>query len=82
MNERIRELAKEAGFHFYDMHDVDGQDLGETIESDSWAAAEKLVELVVLECVRHFNEDYQRDWSTQWREDLSTSIKKHFGVEE
>lgn len=51
MNERIRELAKQAGFHFYDMHDVDGQDLGETIEADSWAAAEKLVELVVQECV-------------------------------
>lgn len=42
---------------------------------------DKFAELVVLECVRHFNEDYQRDWSTQWREDLSSSIKEHFGVE-
>ena len=42
----------------------------------------KFAELIVKECVRHFNEDYQRDFDTNWREDLSKSIKQHFGVEE
>lgn len=42
---------------------------------------EKFAELIVRECARHFNEDYQRDFDTLWREDLSKSIKKHFGVE-
>lgn len=51
MNERIKELAEQAGFYFYDMHDVNGEDLGETIEADSWCAAEKFTELIVRECM-------------------------------
>lgn len=39
-------------------------------------------ELIVRECVRYFNEDYQRDFHTLWREDLTKGIKEHFGVEE
>ena len=30
MNEKIKQLAEQAGFYFYDMYNVDGQDLGET----------------------------------------------------
>lgn len=41
-----------------------------------------LTRLTVEECVRHFNEDYQRDFDTNWREDLSRSINQHFGVDE
>jgi hypothetical protein len=41
-----------------------------------------LITLIVEECIRHFSEDYQRDFDTKWREDLSKSIKQHFGVEE
>jgi hypothetical protein len=43
---------------------------------------EKFAELIVRECVRYFNEDYQRDFDTLWREDLTKGIKEHFGVEE
>ena len=46
MNERIKELAEKAGFYFYDLHDVDGQDCGESIEADDWTAAEKFAELI------------------------------------
>lgn len=81
MNEQIRKLAEEAGFYFYDMHNVNGEDLGETIEADSWAAADKFAELIVGECVRYFNEDYQRDFEVLWKEDLTKGMKKHFGVE-
>ena len=81
MNERIRKLAEEAGFYFYDMHNVNGEDLGETIEADSWSAADKFAELIVGECVRYFNEDYQRDFEVLWKEDLTKGMKKHFGVE-
>jgi hypothetical protein len=48
----------------------------------SYFDKEKFAELIVLECVRYFNEDYQRDFDTLWREDLSKGIKEHFGVEE
>ena len=43
---------------------------------------ERFAQLIVRECVRYFNEDYQRDFDTNWREDLSKSINQHFGVEE
>lgn len=51
MNDNIKKLAESAGFHFYDMHDVDGQDLGETVEADSWDAVEKFARWIVWECV-------------------------------
>lgn len=35
MNEHIKKIAEQSGFCFYNMHDVDGQDLGETVEADS-----------------------------------------------
>lgn len=77
MNERIKQLAEQAGLRFTQLMSnpmvpvVDGK------ETD----LEKFAELIVQECVRHFNEDYQRDFDTLWREDLSKSIKHHFGVE-
>jgi hypothetical protein len=43
---------------------------------------QKFAELIVKECVRYFNEDYQRDFDTLWREDLTKGIKEHFGVKE
>jgi hypothetical protein len=46
MNERIRQLAEQAGFYFYDLHNIDGQDCGESIEADNWTAAEKFAELI------------------------------------
>lgn len=57
MNERIRELAEQAGFYFYDMHDIDGQDLGESIEADSWGCVEKFAELII--------KDYNSKWDIE-----------------
>ena len=51
MNKLIKALAEQSGFHFYNMHDVNGQDLGETVEADSWDAVETFTRLVVRECV-------------------------------
>ena len=66
MNERIKQLREQATDNI----------LGVKILDD-----EKFAELIVQECVRYFNEDYQRDFDNLWREDLSKGIKKHFGVE-
>jgi hypothetical protein len=41
MDMDILELAREAGFVLYDMHDVDGQDLGESVEADDFKALER-----------------------------------------
>lgn len=85
MNARIRELAERAGFYFYDMHDVDGQDLGETIEADSWVAAEKFTELIIKECVQYLNGEIDRlceyqnslpELDQNRRDDVSIVIEK------
>lgn len=40
------DLAKQAGFFLYDLHDVDGHDLGESVEADSFDAIERFAKLV------------------------------------
>lgn len=58
----------------------------DTYSSLTWTQVERIkqvfAELIVRECVRYFNEDYQRDFDTLWRKDLSKSVKQHFGVDE
>ncbi len=69
MNQRIRELAEQANLAI--------------ATSSLWQyQVNEFAELIVRECVRYFNEDYQRDFDTLWREDLTKGIKEHFGVEE
>lgn len=74
MNERIKQLAEQNGF----IHEW--QSPGE--QRDILKNLERFAELVVKECVKYFNEDYQRDFDTLWREDLTKGIKEHFGVEQ
>jgi len=87
MNERIKELAGQLGpvATIGNWGRVEWADNVYPQLADKMYAAvdlEKFAELIVKECVRHFNEDYQRDFDTLWREDLSKSIKQHFGIEE
>ena len=70
MNFKLISIARDAGY------------------GDRWHSTEELEmflerygKLIVQECVRYFNEDYQRDFDTLWREDLSNGMKEHFGVE-
>jgi hypothetical protein len=76
MNERIKELAHEV-FSF--KYKTSPYELNPSHRMDH---LHKFAELIVWECVRYLNEDYQRDFDTLWREDLSKGIKEHFGVEE
>ena len=92
MNEKIKQLAEQAGFYFYDMHDVDGQDLGETIEADSWSAAEKFAELIIKDCIDKI-ETYRIpvgnscsgelafEWTYDALKEIRDDIKETFGVE-
>ena len=72
MNERIRELAKQAGlgviFHLEEMG-VEG-------EIELW----KFAELIVRECARVASDRVMdvegNDWGVRW------AIKNHFGVEQ
>jgi hypothetical protein len=74
MSDLIKEFARQSGFKVNWQH--------EDMQSIKMAQYREFAEKIVNECVRHFNEDYQRDFDTNWREDLSKSIKQHFGVQE
>lgn len=45
--EFIIRMAREAGFVLYDMHDVDGQDLGESVEANDFKALERFSERLI-----------------------------------
>lgn len=77
MNERFRELAEQADI--IKRPNVSGCGWDYTMSKHQF---EEFAELIVKECVRHFNEDYQRDFDILWREDLSKSIREHFGIEQ
>ena len=68
MNERIRELAREAGLPTYNPEGIPTK-------------LEKFAELIVRECTNltldHKSDDYYNGWL-----DYRDEIKRHFGVEE
>ena len=71
MNERIRELAEQAG---WDNH-----------HSKFDTRIEKFAELIVKECANHCDLLLDHKISSEWSRgthDCSRAIKKHFGVEE
>jgi hypothetical protein len=82
MNERINDIRLQAGIsRLKDEPKFMVAVSEENKVIEPLVGLEKFAELIVLECVRYFNEDYQRDFDTLWREDLSKGIKEHFGVE-
>ena len=75
MNERIKELAREAGLEFDDDLVLESEPIYYTSQKD----LEKFAELVVKECVGIVED------AVNHREPASTyvdKIKQHFGVEE
>ena len=91
MNKLIKELAEQSGFNFYDLHDIDGQDLGETVEADSWSAVDKFAELIIDECLKK-GKEIQEQNVTNTSEDYNSGrqmgievfmnqIRNDFGVE-
>jgi hypothetical protein len=75
MNERIRELAEQAGFKVNWQH--------EDVQAIKMARFEKFAELIVGECIEVLNKRFMGDHN---REDQEVrrcikDLKKHFGVE-
>ena len=78
MNERIRELIKQAGGI---QCDEDGDELTPILVSKD---LEKFAELIVNDCITTLNKRFMGDLN---REDMEVrrcieDVKKHFGVEE
>ncbi len=89
MNERIRELAEQAGADFMrriNYNNLEGkeyeEDAGVIFESNE--LFEKFAELIVRECANQCDLLLDHKISSEWARgthDCSKAIKKHFGVE-
>ena len=83
MNQLIKKLAENSGFYFYDLHDIDGQDLGETIEADNWKAIELFTRLIVEETLAEVDERVYGRGENQWYYDVDKNwVRLHFGYGE
>jgi hypothetical protein len=79
VNQRIKSFAEQVGFTTHPSTDViKNNHFGGYMDGNQF---DEFAKLVVLECIRYFNEDYQRDFDVLWRQDLSDGIKAHFGIE-
>ena len=78
MNERIKELAEQAGFQYI-------KEEGIGWAGNYNASLPKFAELIVKECANHCDLLLDHKISSEWSRgthDCSRAIKKHFGVEE
>jgi hypothetical protein len=77
MNERIKQLAKEAGYYLYDLTETHECKTVETDSKDEWITLEKFADLIVKEMLVTCKE--HPAWTGRM---IGEQIKQHFGVEE
>lgn len=82
MNERIKHLAKEAGYYLYDLTETHECKTVETDSKDEWITLEKFAELIVRECGEIAYKAYWDNPETVRGIHIKEKIKKHFGVKE
>ena len=86
MNERIKELAKDAGYYLYDLTETHECKTVETDSTDEWITLEKFAQLIVRECINqaHSVGDLRgaNDDMIYGADTAAVKISKHFGVEE
>jgi len=82
MNKRLSDMMNEA-MPVVDWKARYGVELNNG-ERNKWYADwfDNFANLIIEENIRYINEEYQRDFNTLWREDLTKGIKEHFGIEE
>ena len=77
MNDKIKQLAKEAGYYLYDLTETHECKTVETDSKDEWITLEKFAELIIkkmlVTCEEH------PAWTGRM---IGEQIKEHFGVEE
>ena len=80
MNERIKELVKQAGGHF-STHNLMSNPVQHRESIELWDKnIEKFAELIVKECADLFDKDEMELTLTE--RTIHNTIKEHFGVEE
>jgi hypothetical protein len=79
MNERIKQLAEQAGYYLYDLTETHECKTVETDSTDEWITLEKFAELIVRECLKIAIEEERH---APFEGPVETKIRQHFGVEE
>ena len=83
MNDKIKQLAKEAGYYLYDLTETHECKTVETDSKDEWITLEKFAESIVKECaeicMKEFDTGLLMAPQAPW---IAKQIKEHFGVEE
>ena len=90
MNDKIKQLAKEAGYYLYDLTETHECKTVETDSKDEWITLEKFAELIVKECMKvAVNKDsgYMHPanvagYMAAGRSTAAQMIREHFGVKE
>jgi hypothetical protein len=83
MNERIRQLAKDAGYYLYDLTETHQCKTVETDSVDEWITLDKFSELILKECMDICDSTQaQYGQYTFTATTVKNRIKERFGVEE
>ena len=85
MNERIKELAEQAGLKHYNWSTNESNIIDGEFKYPRLEDYKKFAELIVRECANHCDLLLDHKISSEWSRgthDCSRAIKKHFGVEE
>lgn len=77
MNERIQELAKEAGLRV----NPDGE-IGPAFFGSVDAGYRRFAELIVRECLTKIENEAEQYAAPVWAFEIVNDIKQHFGVED
>jgi hypothetical protein len=77
MNERIKQLALQAGYYLYDLTETHECKTVETDSTDEWITLEKFAELIIRKCAKVA--DLADENKCEW---IGGNILTHFGVEE
>lgn len=82
MNERIKELVKQAGGDFWQRLENDVVVKDAYITFDPPENLAKFVELIVRECASQVIEHQPRYLTRGQAQEMANTIKEHFGIEE
>jgi hypothetical protein len=82
MNDKIKQLAKEAGYYLYDLTETHECKTVETDSKDEWITLEKFAELIVRECIAQCEKNAEHSYLGPGSKLSAFNIKEHFGIEE
>ncbi len=86
MNQRIRELAEQAGLKYYNWSTIESNIIDGDFKYPRLEDYKKFAELIVRECCNKIERKYKYALGekTQWAmsQDVQDLLKEHFGVEE